>query len=93
MKIGHISAASSPNEKWFKRTNIALKVKVDNIGIIKRIEQDKEGLIKQGNELREGITELQRRLLMVQGALKYVNQILRLEETDERKETGSNPEV
>lgn len=44
--------------------------------IIKRLEKDREGLIKQGNELKEGITELHKRLLMVKGALQYVNQIL-----------------
>jgi len=42
----------------------------------KQIEKDREGLIKQGNELRGGITELHKRLLMVKGALQYVNQIL-----------------
>lgn len=44
--------------------------------ITKRLEEDKEGLIEQGNELREGITELHKRLLMVKGALQYVNQII-----------------
>lgn len=44
--------------------------------IIKQLRKDRKGLIKQGNELKGGIAELHRRLLMVQGALKYVNQIL-----------------
>lgn len=50
--------------------------KLDNDSILKRLKKDREGLIKQGDELRAGIAELQRRLMMVKGALQYVNQVL-----------------
>ncbi len=48
----------------------------DREDIIKKLKVDRDGLIKQASELKGGITELNRRLLMVEGALKYVNQIL-----------------
>ena len=44
--------------------------------IKKQLERDREGLIKQGNELKEGIIEFNKRLLMVKGALQYVNKML-----------------
>ncbi len=48
--------------------------------IINKLKIDRDGLIKQAGELKEGISELHRRLLMVNGALQYVNQILGTQE-------------
>ncbi len=50
--------------------------RLDNQSIIERLSSDKQGLIKQSKELKEGISELRRRLFMVEGALQYVSNLL-----------------
>ena len=53
-----------------------------NDELLARLKVDKEGLIRQRNELRRDISELQRRLYMVEGALQYVSNILEQEEAN-----------
>lgn len=50
--------------------------KDDNQDIIEQMIRDKEGLINQASDMKLQISELEKKLLMVLGAQKYISQNL-----------------
>lgn len=49
---------------------------------IKRLEEDRNGMLEYVHLLLKNIAELKQRLIMTQGALQYINQLLKQEEND-----------
>jgi len=48
--------------------------------IIKRLNEDREGLINYIGQLKRSISDLQKRQILAEGALQYINQLLKEQE-------------